>query len=560
MTKLLAVLCLLLATEPAYALIAKGDVRIHEFEVDTPAGVRPLGQFVEIQKTARKSTLVRADDRLLPGARMRVRGYRDHASGELVPDLGVRGVTLIKSALTATPARTVEHLLVVPLSFVDLPAQRTAADIARDFERLPPWVARASYGHTTLVVDVHDTVRSNRPFFGMVCDFNAVIAEAVKLTDATVDYRNVGVINVILPAIDWQTTIGLCPSGGAGGAYIGRYAVSTNDGEVMLGQMATNEEWPASIHELGHTLGLNHANGLICGDETLPAKNFAGCTSREYGDPFDSMGQAFGDWSATRKAQLGWMAGPERIARLTAAGTYVIDALETPATPGTTSIKGLRVPLGAGSVIIESRKSAGNDAPYPFTWLQGVSLRADLEGYYLDAGRYLVGSNQTQALWPDAPSHQLDTATLKIGSAMTLGRWHVKVLAHDDSTGSATVRLADERCSDNQCFPACRACVAAAPGGQETCIEPFPPGWAPGMERLSWDTVPFCAELMAGVCWEECPASGYAYPNQATIEYYMTILRQVAQVLCPPTTQSGVCASIRAVLVWWDSVTAQPAP
>ena len=513
MTKLLAALCLILATEPAYALIAKGDVRIHEFEVDTPAGVVPLGQFVEIQKTARKSTLVRADDRLLPGAKVRVRGYRDYASGELVPDLGARGVSLIASALVATPALAVEHLLVVPISFPDKPAVRTAASIAADFERLPPWIARASYGHSTLAVDVHDTVWSARPFLDVVCDFGAVIAEAVKLTDATIDYRTVSIIDVVLPAIDWQTSIGLCPNGGAGGAYVGRWPVSTKDGEVALGQTITSEEYAASIHEIGHTLGLNHANGLACGAETLPSGSLAGCVSREYGDPFDSMGQAFGDWSATRKAQLGWMTGPERIARLTETGTYVLEALESPAAQGATSIKGLRVPFGTGSVMLESRASQGNDSPYPFDWLRGVSLRADLEGRWLDNGRYLVGSNQTQALWPLAPSHALFTATMPVDSATAIGRWHVKVLARNDATGSTTVRCADTRCSDNTCFLSCSQCIVGMPNGYQTCFAPFAATGLPaGALRLALGLIPFCTDLMDGACWEECPGEGWTYP------------------------------------------------
>jgi len=513
MIKLALFCCLLLAPLPALALTAKGDIRVYEAEVDTPDGVVSFGQFVEVRRSARKSTRVRPDERLLPGATMRVRGYRDPASGDLVPDPGVRGVTLVKSALTTTPAYAVERLLVIPLSFVDKPALRTAADIAHDFKRLPPWIARASYGHTTLVVDVHDTVTTNRPYLDLVCSFGGVMAEAARLTDATVDYRTVTVMQVIIPGdLDSFLNPDICPNGGAGGALIGRYAASTNDGEVMLGQAITNEGYTASIHELGHTLGLNHANGLVCGDETLPAKNFAGCTSREYGDPFDGMGEAFGDWSATRKDQLGWMRGAERIERLTAAGTYVIDALETPAAPGTTSVKGLRVPLGAGSVMIESRNNVGNDAAYPFTWLQGVSLRADIEGRWLDNGRYLVGSNQTQALWPDAPSRAIDTATLKVGRALALSRWHVKVLAHDDSTGKATVRLADTRCSDNTCFFSCAQCIVGMPNGYQTCFAPFTAGLSAGALRPALALIPFCADLMDGACWEECPDEGWTYP------------------------------------------------
>jgi Gametolysin peptidase M11 len=72
-------------------------------------------------------------------------------------------------------------------------------------------------------------------------------------------------------------------------------------------------------HELGHAFGLPHANSTSC--------RRAGCPAVEYGDPYDTMGEGTGDFSAYAKFSLGWMT---RIARPAASGVFQLDAIERP--------------------------------------------------------------------------------------------------------------------------------------------------------------------------------------------------------------------------------------
>jgi hypothetical protein len=75
--------------------------------------------------------------------------------------------------------------------------------------------------------------------------------------------------------------------------------------EVMLTRQPT---LPLMLHELGHTLGLGHAQSTNCAGG--PFKS--GCDREETGDPLSPMGSGTTDFSAYEKVTLGWLpAQPE---------------------------------------------------------------------------------------------------------------------------------------------------------------------------------------------------------------------------------------------------------
>ncbi len=112
----------------------------------------------------------------------------------------------------------------------------------------------------------------------------------------------------------------------------------------------------AMAHELGHALGIMHANGLDCGDESL----YNECTHVEYGNYFDTMG-AGGyslQFNALYKELLGWIV-PSRIAVLSPGVKTNLSPLE--------SDKGvvlLKVPQTPGS----------KTTPYYLEYRQGVGF------------------------------------------------------------------------------------------------------------------------------------------------------------------------------------------
>ncbi|MEN9678323.1 MAG: hypothetical protein RIS76_4219, partial [Verrucomicrobiota bacterium] len=75
-------------------------------------------------------------------------------------------------------------------------------------------------------------------------------------------------------------------------------------------------------HELGHNFGLNHANFWDTGGESVTGTRG---TSVEYGDSFDTMGNASAGrrhFNVRNKAFLNWLRGASEIQTLTASGTY----------------------------------------------------------------------------------------------------------------------------------------------------------------------------------------------------------------------------------------------
>ncbi len=75
------------------------------------------------------------------------------------------------------------------------------------------------------------------------------------------------------------------------------------------------------LHEIGHSLGVMHANFLDCETQGVD------CHHIEYGNFFDVMGQGWADFNALYKEQLNWLA-PSDFQNITKAGTYTIGALE----------------------------------------------------------------------------------------------------------------------------------------------------------------------------------------------------------------------------------------
>ena len=59
-------------------------------------------------------------------------------------------------------------------------------------------------------------------------------------------------------------------------------------------------------HELGHNLGLDHANSLICRWASSASPRAPGASAQEYGDLWDAMGISSRPYSVAVLQRLGW--------------------------------------------------------------------------------------------------------------------------------------------------------------------------------------------------------------------------------------------------------------
>jgi M6 family metalloprotease-like protein len=147
-----------------------------------------------------------------------------------------------------------------------------------------------------------------------------------------------------------------------------------------------NGNWtPVYIHELGHILGLNHANSISCRDFSGNAVPLSTqCTSSDYGDPYDTMGGTDGLYfNARHKDYLGF---PSGIKKVTTTGTYTLKSGNAPAIslnmPVSTDAYAIRIPLGTAlsgshtlAYYLESRAPSGWDSSIPVEAQTGISIR-----------------------------------------------------------------------------------------------------------------------------------------------------------------------------------------
>ena len=119
-------------------------------------------------------------------------------------------------------------------------------------------------------------------------------------------------------------------------------------------------------HELGHGFGLYHSHSLDCGSQIVGGT----CTSSEYGDIFDLMGDSYTNhFNAYQKERLGWLGygSSPAITPIQTSGTYWIDSYSTPGS-GTKALKVLKsVDPSTGKktfYYLEARRAIGFDSSF----------------------------------------------------------------------------------------------------------------------------------------------------------------------------------------------------
>jgi hypothetical protein len=201
------------------------------------------------------------------------------------------------------------------------------------------WYDEVSHGKQTTTFRVFGWYTMPSPKEG--CDHNRIRTEArAAATAAGVDLSGYNIVAYAFPNIgcDWA---GL---GGGGNFWL--------NGTTSLRVIS---------HEVGHVLGLGHANSVRC--DSGQYADTSGCTRNEYGSPFDVMGAASqGHFHAGAKSYLDYIeerTGTPGIQTVTRSGEYDVFPYAT----NTAQIKALRIPRLANQAMhVEYRTPTGFDA------------------------------------------------------------------------------------------------------------------------------------------------------------------------------------------------------
>jgi hypothetical protein len=367
---------------------------------------------------------------LEPGMKLRVRG-RIEAADELTP----QRITVL--ARPAAPSDVVaqsvaaSNVLVITANFNNtvLPAmtsEQAQAVMTGNSDSVANFFRETSYGQQIMNVTVTPQwviMNMPRPASCGSSDWRGIgtAAEAASRSlGAAYEPANYDFVVYVFPAVS--------ACGWTGLAYIGQPHKAWING---TGAFRTN----TIAHEMGHNFGLLHAASLRCTGASIGGS----CSSSEYGDPFDAMGnQRPMHYNAMQKAKLAWIAPATVKTHAGGSATYTIGPLELAGM----STYAVQVPTGVANRTywLEFRQAIGFDAPlasYPSNGAQ-IRVAAPFETQCAGCDAY---SDDTQLLDMTPGTSTFNDATLPAGQSFTAPQYGIQITVVSTTADALTVQV-----------------------------------------------------------------------------------------------------------------------
>jgi hypothetical protein len=187
------------------------------------------------------------------------------------------------------------------------------------------------------------------------------------------------------------------------------------DGTVWLRDVALERIGPLG-HEMGHNLGLGHANLLTCTSPQPYDLDYGGCVPREYLDPFDAMGwsELRGQMSARNRELTGYFSAAN-LFEVVEDGVFWLPPIEIPFS----GLQALKIRRAPGEwIYLEYRQPIGYDAisvPFMGGSSDGVQIRTT---YFGGATTALIQPNGAFSL---APGESYDAGVFRVTTLLSTG-------------------------------------------------------------------------------------------------------------------------------------------
>lgn len=316
--------------------------------------------------------------------RIKIRGYLldselllDGTKSIREPDEGLGGIEVI-SQPGNPPVLGEQKIVVLLANFQDTVQPTTTRDQMNAFisTRLKPYYAENSYSKISLTAQTFGWYKLP---IARTCNTYTAMTSVVSVADAEVDFRNYDRVILIAP---------FGPNcGWSGSATLGKIALNTADGQVLVSRSYIASGHSTSLyivgHELGHNFGQQHAKYYNCGATTI----IEPCTFEDYGDSYDILGGSNNfHFNTPHKESVGWF-NPGNLLEVTTSGTYTLENIEV----ASGNLKALKIRRSNNNnpyLYLEYRRPVGFDslAPVGSNIYQGALMHTA----YTPSSPYLI--------------------------------------------------------------------------------------------------------------------------------------------------------------------------